>query len=95
MREAVGDAIDIMVDCHTRATPRMGMRFATALEPYGLYGFEEPCWPETIEKKGRLVRPSDKPGLGIEINEEEVKKHPFEQEMLQRTFYTDGSVGDW
>jgi len=49
----------------------------------------------TIEKKGRVVRPSDKPGLGIEINEAEIKKHPFEQEVLQRTFYADGSVGDW
>lgn len=207
MREAVGDDIDIMVDCHARPAPRMGMRFATALEPYGLYFFEEPCWPETIEdialiqravstpiatgerlvsqhafrevlekraasvlqpdithcggltearriaamaeayrvslaphnpqgpvstaaslelgfatpsyiicesvhndvpwrsdvvsesftieKKGRIVRPSDKPGLGIEINEEAVKAHPFEQEVLQRTFYADGSVGDW
>lgn len=207
MREAVGDNIDIMVDCHARPSPRMGHLFAKALEPYGLYWFEEPCWPETIddiahiqrsvstpiatgerlisqhafrellekracsvlqpdithcgglsearriaamaeayrvslaphnpqgpvstaaslelgfatpsyiicesvhsdvpwrddvvsesftvEKKGRLVRPSDKPGLGIEVNEEEVKKHPFEQELLQRTFYPDGSVGDW
>jgi len=207
MREAVGDNIDIMVDCHARPSPRMGMQFAKALEPYGLYWFEEPCWPETmddialiqravttpiatgerlisqhafrevlekracsvlqpdithcgglsearriaamaeayrvslaphnpqgpvstaaslelgfatpsyiicesvhsdvpwrddvvsesftIEKKGRIVRPGTKPGLGIEINEEEVKKHPFEQELLQRTFYLDGSVGDW
>lgn len=207
MREAVGDNIDIMVDCHARPSPRMGMQFAKALEPYGLYFFEEPCWPETIddialiqravstpiasgerlvtihafrevfekravsviqpdithcgglsevrriaamaeayrisvaphnpqgpvstaasiefgfatpsyiicesvhndvpwrsevvsegftvEKEGRIVRPNTRPGLGIEINEEEVKKHPFQQEVLQRTFYKDGSVGDW
>ncbi|GIW82614.1 MAG: galactonate dehydratase [Gemmatales bacterium] len=207
MRDAVGEEIDIMVDCHARPSPRMGLRFAKALEPYGLYFFEEPCWPETmddialiqravttpiatgerligqfafrellekracsvlqpdithcgglsearriaamaeayrvalaphnpqgpvstaaslefgfatpsyiicesvhgdvpwrqdvvqegftIEEKGRLVRPSNKPGLGIEINEAEVKKHPFEQEILQRSFYADGAVGDW
>jgi len=207
MREAVGDSIDIMVDCHARPSPRMGMLFAKALEPYGLYFFEEPCWPEsmedialiqravktpiasgerltgihafrdmlekravsviqpdithcgglsevrkiaaladayrvaiaphnpqgpvstaasiefgfsapsyiicesvhndvpwrqevvtegfTVEKKGRIVRPNPLPGLGIEINEEEVKKHPFQQEVLQRSFYKDGSVGDW
>lgn len=207
MREAVGDQIDIMVDCHARPSPRMGMLFAKALEPYGLYFFEEPCWPETIEdialiqrsvstpiasgerligvhafrdmlekravsiiqpdithcgglseirkiasiaeayrvsiaphnpqgpvstaasiefgfscpsymicesvhndvpwreeiisegftveKKGRIVRPNEKPGLGIEINEDVIKKHPFQQEVLQRTFYADGSVGDW
>ncbi|MCA1596772.1 MAG: D-galactonate dehydratase, partial [Chloroflexi bacterium] len=28
MREAVGDRIDIMVDCHARPSPRMGMLFA-------------------------------------------------------------------
>jgi galactonate dehydratase len=207
MREAVGDGIDIMVDCHARPSPRMGLLFAKALEPYGLYWFEEPCWPETVEdialiqravatpiatgerlvsqyavreylekracsvmqtdithcgglsearriaamceayrvamaphnpqgpvstaaslefgfatpsyiiceavhldvpwrqdivqegftveKNGRIVRPGSRPGLGIEINVEEVKKHPFQQELPQRTFYADGSVGDW
>ncbi len=207
MREAVGDDIDIMVDCHARPSPRMGMMFAKALEPYGLYFFEEPCWPETmedialiqravntpiatgerlisihafrelfekraasviqpdithcggltevrriaamaeayrvsvaphnpqgpvstaasiefgfsapsyiicesvhsdvpwrqdvvqegftVEKEGRIVRPNIRPGLGIEINEDEVRRHPFQQEILQRSFYRDGSVGDW
>ena len=207
MREAVGDDIDIMVDCHARPSPRMGMRFAQALEPYGLYWLEEPCWPETIDdialiqravgtpiatgerlisqhafrevlekracsvlqpdithcgglsearriaamaeayrislaphnpqgpvstaaslelgfatpsyiicesvhsdvpwrqdvvsegftvlREGRIVLPNGRPGLGIELNEEEIRKHPFEQEVPQRSFYVDGSVGDW
>jgi galactonate dehydratase len=207
MRDTVGDGIDIMVDCHARPSPRMGMLFAKALEPYNLFFFEEPCWPEvmddialiqravktpiatgerlvglagfrellekraasviqpdithcgglsearriaamaeayrvgmaphnpqgpvstaaslelgfatpsyiicenvhadvpwrndvvpegfTVEKKGRIVRPNTRPGLGIEVNEDEVRRHPFEQEVLQRTFYKDGSVGDW
>ncbi len=207
MREAVGEDIDIMVDCHARPSPRMGLQFAKALEPYNLYWLEEPCWPEsvdgladiqravktpiatgerlvsqyafrdvleqraasvlqpdithcggltearriaamaeayrvaiaphnpqgpvstaaslefgfatpgyvicetvhndvpwrqdvvregfTVEPKGRIVRPGTRPGLGIEIDESEVRKHPFEQEVLQRSFYADGSVGDW
>ena len=207
MRDAVGDAIDIMVDCHARPSPRMGALFAKALEPYNLYWLEEICWPEvlddmaliqrsvktpiatgerligvhafrdllekraasviqpdithcgglsearricalaeayrvavaphnpqgpvstaaslelgfatpsyiicetvhsdvpwradvvtegfTVEKKGRIVRPNNRPGLGIEINEDEVRKHPFKQEELLRSFYKDGSVGDW
>jgi galactonate dehydratase len=207
MRDAVGPAIDIMVDCHARPSPRMGVRFAKALEPYGLYFLEEPCWPEsieglaevqrsvstpiatgermiglhpfrtlleqrgasvlqpdithcgglsevrriaalaeayrvalaphnpqgpvstaaslefgfatpsyiicetvhadvpwrndvvregfTVEPKGRFVRPNQRPGLGIEIDEAEVRKHPFQQELLQRSFYADGAVGDW
>jgi len=41
------------------------------------------------------VRPSARPGLGIEVNESAVAKHPFEQELLQRVFHADGSVGDW
>ena len=207
MRDAVGDAVDIMVDCHARPSPRMGMLFAKALEPYNLYWFEEPCWPEvmddiaaiqravktpiatgerlvgvhafrelfekraasviqpdithcgglsearriagmaeayrvavaphnpqgpvstaaslefgfatpsyvicetvhgdvpwrgdivkegfTIEKKGRIARANTRPGLGIEINEGEVRRHPFQQEELLRKFHKDGSVGDW
>ena len=207
MREAVGESIDIMVDCHARPSPAMGLQFAKTLEPYGLYFLEEPCWPEsieglreiksavrtpiatgeritnladfsrlfaaracdicqldithcgglssarriaalveahrlalaphnpqgpvstaaslefgfsqpsyiicetvhadvpwrqdvvkegfTVEKNGRIVRPNTLPGLGIEINEAEVKKHPFEQELPQRVFYSDGSIGDW
>jgi galactonate dehydratase len=207
MRDAVGDGIDIMVDCHARPTPAMGLKFGKALDPYGLYFFEEPCWPEsveglaminaaittpvatgervtsladfrelfsrrgceicqldithcggltaarriaaladayqislaphnpqgpvstaaslefgfsqpgylicetvhadvpwrsdvvqegfTVEPVGRIVRPNARPGLGIEINEAEVAKHPFQQETIQRVFYPDGAVGDW
>jgi len=207
MREAVGDDIDLMVDCHARPSPAMGLKFGKALEPYNLYFFEEPCWPESIdglaminaalttpvatgerithlaafrdlfakraceicqldithcggftearriaalaeayrvalaphnpqgpvstaaslefgfsqpsyiicetvhedvpwrqdivtegfqiERKGRIVRPNTQPGLGIEINEAEVRKHPFQQEIAQRVFYQDGSIGDW
>jgi galactonate dehydratase len=207
MRTAVGDSIDIMVDCHARPSPRMGVIFAKALEPYGLYFFEEPCWPEhlegiaevqrsvrtpiatgermvsqfafkrlfelqaasiiqpdithcgglsearriaamanaygvavaphnpqgpvstaasiefgfatpnyliceavhqdvpwrdeivswgfTVEKQGRIVRPSTRPGLGVEINEAVLARHPFEQEVPRRSFAPDGSVVDW
>ena len=207
MRDAVGDGIDIMVDCHARPSPAMGLQFAKALEQYGLYFLEEPCWPESVdglaainaavstpiatgervtnlaafkdlfnaraceicqvdithcggftearriaalaeahrialaphnpqgpvstaaslefgfsqpsyiicetvhadvpwradvvqegfavEKAGRIVKPNARPGLGIVIDEGEVKKHPFQQEFPQRVFHSDGSVGDW
>jgi galactonate dehydratase len=207
MRDAVGEGIDLMVDCHARPSPAMGLQFARALEPYGLYFLEEPCWPENVaglaainaavatpiatgervtnlaafrdlfaaracdvcqldlthcggftaarriaaladaynvalaphnpqgpvstaaslefgfaqpnyvicetvhadvpwrqdvvregfavEAAGRIVRPNTRPGLGITIDEAEVKKHPFQQELPQRVFHRDGSVGDW
>ena len=56
MREAVGEGIDIMVDCHARPRPRMGLRFAEALEPYGLYWLEEPCWPERVDDLAAIQR---------------------------------------
>jgi len=207
MREAVGDGIDIMVDCHARPSPAMGLQFAKALEPYGLYFLEEPCWPEMpealahiassvstpiatgerltsldqfhrlftlrgcsvaqpdithcgglsaarrvaslaeatrialaphnpqgpvstaasiqlgfaepsyvicetvhedvpwrsavvkqafeIDLLTRTVKPGSAHGLGIELDEAEIARHPFEQEVPQRVFYRDGSAGDW
>jgi galactonate dehydratase len=49
----------------------------------------------SVEPKGRIVRPGNRPGLGIEIDEGEVKKYPFQQEIVLREFYADGAVGDW
>jgi len=207
MRDAVGADVDIMVDCHARPSPRMGHLFAAALEPFGLYWLEEPCWPERagdiaaiqrsvktpiatgerlvgvqgfrellelgacsvlqpdithcggltearriaalaeayrvalaphnpqgpvstaasielglatpsymiceavtadvpwraevateshrIDPNGMRAYPSEVPGLGVEIDLDVVRAHPFEPELLQRVFYADGSVGDW
>jgi galactonate dehydratase len=40
--------------------------------------------------------PLEEPGLGVEINEEEARKHPFQQEVLeQMIFHADGSVAEW
>ena len=56
IRDAVGEDVDVMVDCHARPSPRMGHRFAAALEPYGLYWLEEPCWPERVEEMASIQR---------------------------------------
>lgn len=80
MREAVGDQIDIMVDCHARPSPRMGMMFAKALEPYGLYFFEEPCWPETMEDIALIQRAVTTP---IASGERLVGVHAF-RELLEK-----------
>lgn len=207
MREAVGEGVDIMVDCHARPSPVMGEQFAAALEPFGLYFLEEPCWPEyrealanitrtsrtpiatgerlthvaafrdlfvaggcdvaqpdlthcggptaarriaalaeawgialaphnpqgpvstaaslefgfaqpayiicesvhadvpwrddivregfVVDPATRTVSPGTRPGLGITIDEAEIARHPFRQEVPQRVFGADGSVGDW
>jgi galactonate dehydratase len=48
-----------------------------------------------VDAKGRHVYPSEQPGLGVEIDLDVVRAHPFEPELPQRVFYADGSVGDW
>ena len=30
-----------------------------------------------------------------DLTEDDVRKHPFQQDLLQRVFHRDGSVGDW
>ena len=39
--------------------------------------------------------PPTLPGLGIDINEAEACKHPFEPEVMMNSFRKDGSVADW
>ena len=49
-----------------------------------------------IEKRDGYWLPLETPGLGIEVNEREAAKHPFEQENLQQMiFHEDGSVAEW
>jgi hypothetical protein len=35
-----------------------------------------------------------KPGVGIEVNEKEAHKHPYQQEVFMARFHHDGSVAD-
>jgi len=42
-----------------------------------------------------VVGPPTGVGLGIDINEEEAKKHPWQPEVLMPAFHQDGSVTDW
>ena len=80
MRDAVGESIDIMVDCHARPSPRMGVLFAQALEPFGLYFFEEPCWPESVDGLAEMQRSVDTP---IATGERLVGLHAF-RELLEK-----------
>ena len=48
-----------------------------------------------IDPNGMHAYPNELPGLGIEIDLDVVRAHPFEPELPPRVFYADGSVGDW
>jgi galactonate dehydratase len=41
------------------------------------------------------VLPPTQPGLGIDINEAEAAKYPFQPEVPMDCFHRDGSVADW
>jgi galactonate dehydratase len=48
-----------------------------------------------LQVEGGYIVPSERPGLGVEVNEREAAKYPFQQEILARYWHKDGSVADW
>jgi galactonate dehydratase len=50
---------------------------------------------ERITVEGGVSRAPTAPGLGIDINEKEAAKHPFQPEVMMAYFHKDGSVADW
>ncbi|MCB9384946.1 MAG: mandelate racemase/muconate lactonizing enzyme family protein [Bryobacterales bacterium] len=67
MREAVGPAIDIMVDCHSRFDRALSIRVAKMLEPVKLRWYEEPVDPNDLVDT-RAIRDSiAQPMAGGEI----------------------------
>ena len=49
LREAVGESMDIMVDCHGRHYPGNAIEFCRILAPYRPFFIEEPVPPENID----------------------------------------------
>jgi len=41
------------------------------------------------------VHPSDRPGLGVEVNEKACAKHPYQESKYMQFFHPDGSIADW
>jgi galactonate dehydratase len=56
MRKAAGSGVDIMLDLHARTTPAAAIQFGRALVDYGLYWYEEPCWPEHVDALVEVAR---------------------------------------
>jgi len=61
IREAVGDEVDIGVDCHGRLSPAMAIRIAKAVEPYHPMFLEEPCLPENVDAMVTVARSTSIP----------------------------------
>ena len=50
---------------------------------------------EPLDVGTGICRAPAAPGLGIDINEREAAKHPFQPEVTMERFHRDGSVADW
>jgi galactonate dehydratase len=50
---------------------------------------------EPVALRAGVASPPARPGLGVEINEKEAARHPFEPEVLMAAHHRDGSVADW
>jgi galactonate dehydratase len=57
--------------------------------------WREDILTHSIDVQRGVCDPPTKPGLGIDINEAEARKHPFQPEVTMAYFHKDGSVADW
>jgi galactonate dehydratase len=61
LRDAVGESVDIMVDCHGRHFPGNAIEFCRVLAPYRPLFIEEPVPPENVEAMAELRKLSPIP----------------------------------
>jgi galactonate dehydratase len=74
LRDALGDGIDIMVDCHGRHSPANALEFCRVLAPYRPYFIEEPVPPENADAMAEVRRASPVP---IATGERLVTRYEF------------------
>lgn len=61
MREAVGEGVDIMVDCHGRHSVANAIEFCRVLAPYRPFFIEEPVPPENVDAMVEVRKASPVP----------------------------------
>jgi galactonate dehydratase len=76
LRQALGDQVDIMVDCHGRHFPANAVEFCRVLAPYRPYFVEEPVPPENVDAMAEVRRLSPVP---IATGERLVTRFEFRQ----------------
>ena len=76
MRLAVGDSVDIMVDCHGRHSLGNAVEFCRVLAPYRPYFIEEPVPPENVDVMAEVRRSSPVP---IATGERRVTRYEFRE----------------
>jgi galactonate dehydratase len=80
LRLAVGESVDIMIDCHGRHSLANAIEFCRILAPYRPYFIEEPVPPENVEVTAEVRRASPVP---IATGERLVTRHEF-RELIEK-----------
>ncbi|MGH2508061.1 MAG: galactonate dehydratase [Ktedonobacteraceae bacterium] len=76
LRRAVGDDVDILVDCHGRHSLANAVEFCRVLAPYRPYFIEEPVPPENVDVLAEVRRATTVP---IATGERLVTRHQFRE----------------
>ena len=76
LREAVGDDVDIMVDCHGRHSVANAIEFCRVLAPYRPYFIEEPVPPENVDAMVEVRKASPVP---IATGERRITRFEFRE----------------
>jgi galactonate dehydratase len=80
IRRAVGESIDILVDCHGRHSLANAIEFCRVLAPYRPYFVEEPVPPENVDVLAEVRKASPVP---IATGERLVTRYQF-REILEK-----------
>jgi galactonate dehydratase len=102
---ALAETYMISVACHNPQGPvstAASIQVAFAIPNYLIQEVvrEDVPWRQDIVEEpipletGTVALPTA-PGLGIEINEKEAARYPFQPEVTMARFHKDGSVADW
>jgi len=80
VREAVGDKVDLLIECHGRFNPTTALEISRELEQFKPMFLEEPCVPDNIDSTAYVRSRSNIP---IAVGERGYTKYAF-QEMFEK-----------
>lgn len=80
LRKALGNDVDLAIDCHWNYGVNDAVRFARACEPYDLLWLEDPVPPENNDAMARVTASTCTP---IATGENHYQRHHF-RELLER-----------
>ena len=99
-----------MLDSHSSESPKRrpsSVGFAAqlhvglAIHNYGIQEYMQhsdatnTVFEQSMTFKDGYLHPGDKPGLGVEFNEEAALSYPYQQAYLLYNRLVDGTVHDW